>query len=189
MTGNAEMIRWLSDLGRSDGDIVGGKNASLGEMVGRLREAGVRVPGGFATTASAYRAFIAEAGLNDAIADRIGNLKSDRGNLAKIGGEIRKMMLKADLPPSVASAIKGAYRRMAEESGQENPAIAARSSATAEDLPEAFAAPDLKLTRWGTVSIDFRSMMTSLDGVFAAGMGSGSSLKLVRSSRQGRVPA
>jgi pyruvate, water dikinase len=144
MTENSQLIRWLPDLSRSDGDVVGGKNASLGEMIGRLREAGIRVPGGFATTADAYRSFIAESNLQEAIADKLANLEPDRGNLATIGGDIREMIRGAELPSALASAIRDAYRRMGEDLGQEDVSVATRSSATAEDLPEASFAGQLE---------------------------------------------
>ena len=75
---DAPLVLWLSDIGRKDGDKVGGKNASLGEMIRSLREAGIRVPGGFATTATAYWLFIDANGLREKIADQLGRLKDDR---------------------------------------------------------------------------------------------------------------
>jgi pyruvate,water dikinase len=75
------LIIWLSDLGREDADKIGGKNASLGEMIRNLREAGIRVPDGFATTATAYWQFIDANDLRQKIAERIGELKDDRSNL------------------------------------------------------------------------------------------------------------
>ena len=144
MANEAELIRWLSDLSRRDGDVVGGKNASLGEMIGILKGAGIRVPGGFATTADAYRAFIAANDLHNKIADKIGSLKNDRSNLASVGKSVRGMIEKGTFPPDLSSAIKKAYREMAERSGREDPDVAARSSATAEDLPEASFAGQLE---------------------------------------------
>ncbi|TVR81476.1 MAG: phosphoenolpyruvate synthase [Rhodospirillales bacterium] len=144
MTETSALIRWFSDLGRSDGDVVGGKNASLGEMISTMQAAGIRVPGGFATTSDAYRLFIAENDLKTAIADELAGLAPDRGNLASVGKAIRTMMVEAELPPTLATAIKDAYRRMGEESGRQDISVATRSSATAEDLPEASFAGQLE---------------------------------------------
>ena len=85
MTSEETFVRWFSDLSRSDVAIVGGKNASLGEMIGKLREAGIRVPGGFATTAAAYWRFLEANELETRLADRLGRLKDDNSNLAETG--------------------------------------------------------------------------------------------------------
>jgi pyruvate,water dikinase len=83
------LIVWLSDLGRKDGDKVGGKNASLGEMIRSLRAGGIRVPGGFATTATAYWQFIDDNGLREKVPQQLGRLKDDRSNLERIGKALR----------------------------------------------------------------------------------------------------
>ncbi|MFN0303961.1 MAG: phosphoenolpyruvate synthase [Burkholderiales bacterium] len=116
-------------------DQVGGKNASLGEMISQLAQAGIRVPGGFATTASAYRAFLDEAGLTKRIADRLSVLDvNDVEALAVCGAQIRAWISDASLPSALLAAVKVAYLEMSKEG--EFP-VAVRSSATAEDLPDA----------------------------------------------------
>jgi pyruvate, water dikinase len=135
------LILQLSALGRGDGDRVGGKNASLGEMIGNLRESGIRVPDGFATTAAAYWQFIEANGLQEPMAEQIGKLKDDLSNLHEVGEAIRKSILKSDLPPDLDEAIRSTYRAL----GKKGPAkVAVRSSATAEDLPEASFAGQLE---------------------------------------------
>ena len=125
----------LHDLRMGDVEQVGGKNASLGEMISQLERAGIRVPGGFATTASAYRAFLDGAGLTERIANRLKSLDPDDVNeLAKCGAEIRQWIVDAPLPAPLAEAIGSAYRNMMAEG---ECAVAVRSSATAEDLPDA----------------------------------------------------
>jgi pyruvate,water dikinase len=117
---------------------VGGKNASLGEMIGHLAQLGVSVPGGFATTADAFREFIAENHLHDRIYDKLGVLDvEDVESLAKAGAEIRGWVIDAPLPAALDAAIRGAYARMCEEAGAPSISVAVRSSATAEDLPDA----------------------------------------------------
>jgi pyruvate,water dikinase len=131
----------LAEIRRGDVGKVGGKNASLGEMIGTLKEAGVRVPGGFATTAAAYWRFIEANRLQEKIAAEIGKLKEDLSNLAEIGGAIRALILGGSFPPEVEDAIRRAYRNMrAGGAGT----VAVRSSATAEDLPEASFAGQLE---------------------------------------------
>jgi pyruvate,water dikinase len=116
---------------------VGGKNASLGEMIRSLKPQGVRVPDGFATTAEAYRLFLAANGIAPALQQQLSSLDvSDLGALQAAGRACREMVLAATLPPVLVEAILEAYRSMAEERGT-TPAVAVRSSATAEDLPEA----------------------------------------------------
>ncbi|MBI3041525.1 MAG: phosphoenolpyruvate synthase [Betaproteobacteria bacterium] len=121
------------------GDVasVGGKNASLGEMISQLAAAGVRVPGGFATTAQAYREFLAQGGLDARIARRLGGLDiSDTTALAKAGQEIRGWIVVQDFPQRLREEMAGAYRTLADEAGSDA-TFAVRSSATAEDLPDA----------------------------------------------------
>jgi len=144
MTHDATFIRWFSDLRRSDIAQVGGKNASLGEMIGTLRDAGIRVPGGFATTADAYWAFLEANALMDRIAVKLDQLKDDGSNLAAIGKAVRKMVVEAELPAALREAITGAFKEMARRFGREVASVAVRSSATAEDLPEASFAGQLE---------------------------------------------
>jgi pyruvate,water dikinase len=131
-------VAWLKDLRMKDLPQVGGKNASLGEMIGELTgTGGIRVPGGFATTADAYREFLRAGGLAERIAARIGALKvGDVEALAKCGAEIRGWIEAAPFPASLEQAIKSYYHELAKETSGEV-SFAVRSSATAEDLPDA----------------------------------------------------
>ncbi|UXM93649.1 phosphoenolpyruvate synthase [Paenarthrobacter sp. JL.01a] len=130
-------VLWFSELGLSDLDQVGGKNASLGEMVQNLASAGVKVPGGFATTADAYRRFLAESGLDTRIESILEGLDSgDVAALAKVGGEIRSLIRETPFPAGFEEEIRSAYQRLTEEYGGDV-SWAVRSSATAEDLPDA----------------------------------------------------
>ena len=126
----------LEHLRMGDVDQVGGKNASLGEMISQLSGAGIRVPGGFATTAFAFREFIAHNDLEARIAARLASLAvDDVGALARAGAEIRGWIAAAALPPALNADIAGAFRSLTESSPEATWAV--RSSATAEDLPEA----------------------------------------------------
>lgn len=140
---NQPLVLWFSDVRRRDVGTVGGKNASLGEMISQLKSAGIRVPGGFATTAKAYWDFIAANKLEDKIRRELANLEDDLSNVAKVGEAVRELILKGEFPPTLNEAIAQAYGRMAEELGRE-PDVAVRSSATAEDLPEASFAGQLE---------------------------------------------
>jgi pyruvate,water dikinase len=130
-------VIWFSDLGRADVQKVGGKNSSLGEMVRHLGEKGVKVPDGFATTADAYREYVAHNGLHQVIADRMVDLDAGKATLAETGAAIRAAFLKAEWPPSAARAILDAYERISADTGHAEASVAVRSSATAEDLPNA----------------------------------------------------
>ena len=127
----------LKDVGMHDVDKVGGKNASLGEMIRHLDAAAVRVPGGFATTAQAFRDFLAHEGLDKRIQQRLATFDvDDVSALTKAGREIRAWIIDTPLPAGLQSAIAQAYSAMsAAAAGQFS--VAVRSSATAEDLPEA----------------------------------------------------
>src|SRR6516165_10350429 len=119
-----------------DVERVGGKNASLGEMIGALAKLGVRVPGGFATTAHAYREFLAQDGLAERIRAELAALDvDDVSRLAASGARIRQWILATPLPPAFNGAVLEALRRLG--AGRAGFAVAVRSSATAEDLPEA----------------------------------------------------
>jgi len=129
----AEYVVWFQDLGKGDVERVGGKNASLGEMISNLAAAGVNVPGGFATTAQAYRDFLEHNDLTGKINRKLGELDvNDVVALAQAGEEIRGWVEQAPLQPELDRQIRDSYAQMAGE-----PAVAVRSSATAEDLPEA----------------------------------------------------
>ena len=124
----------FEQLGRHDVERVGGKNASIGEMIGQLARLGVRVPGGFATTAEAYREFLASGGLAGRIQAALGALDvDDVERLATTGAQIRGWILATSFPAALERAVLGAWSAM----GGEAIAVAVRSSATAEDLPEA----------------------------------------------------
>jgi pyruvate,water dikinase len=121
----------------TDLDLVGGKNASLGEMIGGLAAAGIRVPGGFATTAEAYREFLAANGLDRRIAERLRTLDpADVGALARCGAEVRSWIQQAPFPPALERAIRASFAEL-EASVSAQASFAVRSSATAEDLPDA----------------------------------------------------
>ena len=130
-------ISWLNELGMEDLEHVGGKNASLGEMISSLSSMGVAVPGGFATTATAFREFLSQSGLDQRIHAKLASLDvEDVAALAQAGAEIRRWVMETPLQPELESAIDEAWIKLCEQVGAE-PAVAVRSSATAEDLPEA----------------------------------------------------
>ncbi len=133
-----ENILWLQALRLSDLARVGGKNASLGEMIGHLAGLGVSVPGGFATTAEAFKAFIAHNDLHQRIYDRLATLDvDDVPALTAAGGEIRGWVIDAPLQPELDRDIRAAYAQLSADNGGTDIAVAVRSSATAEDLPDA----------------------------------------------------
>src|SRR3954451_3739690 len=130
-------LAWLKDLRLKDLAEVGGKNASLGEMIGALAAAGIRVPGGFATTAAAFNEFLDSNGLKQRIAERLAGLDSaDVKALAAAGKEIRSWILDTPFPAPLAQEIRKHYQQL-EGQGGGKASFAVRSSATAEDLPEA----------------------------------------------------
>ena len=132
-----QSIRWFSELGMADLEQVGGKNASLGEMVSNLAALGVAVPDGFATTAEAYREFLGATGLAERIDARLTGLDTeDTIALAEAGREIRELVIAQPFPAALEEGIRSAYAQLAEGSGEEA-SFAVRSSATAEDLPDA----------------------------------------------------
>ncbi len=130
-------VAWLKDLRMADLPRVGGKNASLGEMIGGLSAAGVKVPGGFATTAQAFEAFLTAGGLGQRISERIKTLDpSDVSSLATCGAEIRAWIERAPLPVDVEKDIRSYYQSLVLDTSSDI-SFAVRSSATAEDLPDA----------------------------------------------------
>jgi len=130
-------VAWLKDLRMSDLPRVGGKNASLGEMIGALGQAGVRVPGGFATTADAFRVFLAVNRLDRRIDARLKSLDpEDVTALARCGAEVRGWVAEAPFPAEVEREIRTYFQDLTKESSSEL-SVAVRSSATAEDLPDA----------------------------------------------------
>ena len=130
-------IRWFEDIGIDDIPLVGGKNASLGEMYRELASQGVKVPNGFAITAEAYRSFLRETGLDQRITQIIRGLDTrDLDNLRQRGRQIRQAMLAASLQQDLEQAIGEAYDRLS-DGHVDLVDVAVRSSATAEDLPDA----------------------------------------------------
>ena len=131
-----EYVVSFEQLGVGDVERVGGKNASLGEMISNLAGAGVSVPGGFATTADAYREFLEQSGLNDRINAALDALDVDDVNaLVRTGAQIREWIMDAEFPAALDGAIRQAFAELS--AGNDNLAVAVRSSATAEDLPDA----------------------------------------------------
>lgn len=129
-------VAWFSQLGMNDVATVGGKNASLGEMISHLANAGVAVPDGFATTADAYREFLAHDGLATRINQTLRELDvEDLEALADTGARIRQWILDHPFPPALETSIQQSFAKLAD--GNDDIAVAVRSSATAEDLPEA----------------------------------------------------
>jgi len=129
-------VIWLDRLRMSDIEQVGGKNASLGEMIGQLSAEGVQVPGGFATTAAAFREFLGETGLHERIAEALSGLDvDDVAKLSDVGARIRGWIVAAPLPAALKAEIETAYQRLS--AGYPGVSVAVRSSATAEDLPDA----------------------------------------------------
>ena len=134
MSPNAYVVR-LNEVGLRDIDSVGGKNASLGEMIGQLQSAGIRVPGGFATTALAYRDFLGQDGLKERIDARIAAIDVDDVDaLASGGEEVRSWILGAKFPAALTEQISSAYGELMRDG---DASVAVRSSATAEDMPDA----------------------------------------------------
>jgi pyruvate, water dikinase len=133
-----KFILWFSELGIKDVPLVGGKNASLGEMYRNLKEKGVRVPNGFAITARAYFHFIQEAGIDDDIRRILKGLNThDVEDLARRGQRVRHTILEAELPEDIKDEIIKAYRQFSAKESMQHLDVAVRSSATAEDLPDA----------------------------------------------------
>jgi pyruvate,water dikinase len=130
-------VAWFEALTNADVALVGGKNASLGEMVRTLKDKGVAVPDGFATTAGAYREFISANALGDGMRRQLQLFKDGGISLQQAGSAIRRQFLESEFPLAIAEEIRAAYRQLARRTGREEPAVAVRSSATAEDLPDA----------------------------------------------------
>ncbi len=132
-----DYVIWFDSLGMNDVDRVGGKNASLGEMISNLAAAGVQVPGGFATTAAAYWDFLDESGLREKINDALSGLDVDDVDaLAETGARIRQLVIDTPFPKRLEQEIISAYEKLEAETAGEA-SFAVRSSATAEDLPDA----------------------------------------------------
>jgi len=133
-----EKILWFNELSIEDVPLVGGKNASLGEMYRELHKKGVKVPNGFAITANAYRYFIEEAGIKDKIKKILSDLNThDMKNLSERGEKVRDAILSSELPKDLEEEIIRNYEKLCKEYKRNNLDVAVRSSATAEDLPDA----------------------------------------------------
>ena len=137
MTKDAQHVIWLEKSGRSDVARVGGKSASLGEMVRNLDKNGVRVPPRFATTADAYWRYVEANGLRSVIADSLAALAAGHAPLAEVGATIRGEFLRGTWPKDTAEAIQTSYQELCRRVGKTDADVAVRSSATAEDLPDA----------------------------------------------------
>jgi pyruvate,water dikinase len=157
-------VVWFADIGLADLETVGGKNSSLGEMVRELSSAGVRVPDGFATTAEAYRRFIGETGLAEMISGLLGGLDTDDvQRLAEVGDTIRAAVVGQPFPEDLEADVRAAYAQLV--GNDEEVSFAVRSSATAEDLPDASFAGQQE-TFLNVRGID--SILTAIRQVFAS---------------------
>ncbi len=138
MKKDKKFVLWFSEIRNKDVKIVGGKNASLGEMYSQLTKKGVNIPNGFATTAYAYQYFLQEAGIKDAIKNILRDLDvKNLRNLQARGKKVRDLILRSDLPPALEKEILQYYRQLSRKYKVKNVDVAVRSSATAEDLPDA----------------------------------------------------
>lgn len=137
MVVGAHLVRNFETLKRVDVASVGGKNSSLGEMIGTLAAKGIAVPPGFATTAAAYWEYIQANGIKDHIASHIGDWQKGKASLSETGAAIRSLFLKGEWPSDAVAAIRNSYRQLSARLGGTDVAVAVRSSATAEDLPDA----------------------------------------------------
>ncbi|HEX7391977.1 MAG TPA: phosphoenolpyruvate synthase [Thermoplasmata archaeon] len=132
---NNEQLLWFEEIGLKDIPRVGGKNASLGEMIRHLTDMGIRVPEGFAVTTAAFKKFVDEAGLEDKIARIIDGLDPDNtADLAQRGKQVRQLFLDAEFPPDLRREIEYGYWELGRKLQMPNPSVAIRSSATSEDL-------------------------------------------------------
>jgi pyruvate,water dikinase len=133
-----QYILWFDELRIGDVPLVGGKNASLGEMYHFLSEKGVKIPNGFAITATAYRHLLKDAGIENSVKEALAGLDThDIRNLQDRGRKVRSIVRYAKLPEDLEQEIRDAYRKLCEETGRPDIDVAVRSSATAEDLPDA----------------------------------------------------
>ncbi len=137
MSAVTQSIAWFETLGRHDVPRVGGKNASLGEMVQTLSSKGINVPPGFATTAEAYWNYVEANKLEDRMTGLLADWEASKSTLAETGQAIRAIFLRGDWPTDTEKAIIEAYRELSRRAGVTEAEVAVRSSATAEDLPDA----------------------------------------------------
>lgn len=136
-TDNMRRLIWFEDLRREDVALVGGKNSSLGEMVSQLEPLGIKVPPGYATTADAFREFITANDLTKVIRSTMADLDAGKISLAEAGKKVRAAILAGEFSEDTAQAIIDAYHELGRRTGHDKPSVAVRSSATAEDLPDA----------------------------------------------------
>ena len=160
-------VVWFDQISMSDLPAVGGKNASLGEMITRLSSAGITVPGGFATTADSYGAHLSRSGLDQRIADRLAGVDpEDVVALASAGAEIRAWIEEAPLADALQREIAAAYAVLSADAGApDGVSVAVRSSATAEDLPDASFAGQQE-TYLNVVGVD--AVLAAVRNVFAS---------------------
>jgi len=161
-----ENVLWYDGLGMDDVERVGGKNASLGEMISNLSNMGVSVPNGFATTADAFRAFMSQSGLHDKIQAELDVLDvDDVDKLAVVGKQIRQWVMETPFQKDLEDSIYEAYLSLKDDANDEF-AVAVRSSATAEDLPDAsFAGQQetfLNVRGWENVKLALKEVFASL---------------------------
>jgi len=130
-------VRWFADLRSKDVPAVGGKNASLGEMISTLKKKGISVPNGFATTSAAYWKFLDDNKIREKVHAIVKDLQSGSKSLSQVGKSIRRLFLDSQFPDEIAEQIRAAYRELGRRYRMKNVDVAVRSSATAEDLPEA----------------------------------------------------
>lgn len=132
-----DSILWFDEPECTEVNRVGGKNAGLSEVTRTLASAGIRVPPGFAVTAAAYRAFLDAGGLVPKLRQQIDAYHHGKQSLAETGSAMRRIIIGAEFPAQIAESILTAYRELAKRCAVPDPAVAVRSSATAEDLPQA----------------------------------------------------
>lgn len=137
MKKNEKRVIWFEDLSRGDVALVGGKNSSLGEMVRQLGAKGIKVPPGFATTAEAFSDCLTANGLDDMIASTLAQLEEGKITLPEAGTAIRQAIKAGDFPVRTRTEIYAAFQELARRTGSDDLSVAVRSSATAEDLPDA----------------------------------------------------
>jgi len=161
---DSDSVQWYNRLGMHDVDRVGGKNASLGEMITHLTGLGVSVPNGFATTADAFNQFLNQSGINQRIYALLDHIDiDDVGELTQAGQQIRQWIISTPFPPAFESAISAAYQRLAAD--DPDASFAVRSSATAEDMPDASFAGQQE-TFLNVQGID--AVMTAIKHVYAS---------------------
>jgi pyruvate,water dikinase len=133
-----QFIKWFEEISIQDIPLVGGKNASLGEMFQRLTPQGINIPPGFAVTADAFSSLVAQSDISEKIYSMLSSLDTqDTSELAKVGHKIRAIIRNAGIPEEVAHEIRNAYAELCDRTGVAELDVAVRSSATAEDLPDA----------------------------------------------------